>query len=147
MKMYSLSHTCHLSTHHLTLVYFIVILDWSERFLVLVERYSDIIKGQMYAHVHEEYFAVMRGSNNQPVGIGHVNPSLTTFVACHPSFRIYEMNEFTHDLIDYTQYHLNLTKSNKELNPYWEVGDNNFDSFFFPISTFTISITSFLPIL
>lgn len=95
--------------------------DWAERFLLLLERYSDTIKGQMYAHVHQEYFALMRGSRGQPLNIGFVNPSLTTHVYCYPSFRVYEMNEFSHSLIDYVQYHLDLARANKELKAQWEV--------------------------
>lgn len=93
---------------------------WSERYLVLVERYGNIIKGQMHGHVHQEYFALLKGRKNQTVGIGHVNPSLSTHVYSYPSFRVYDMNEFNHDLLDYTQYHLNMSRSNKELKPYWE---------------------------
>lgn len=94
--------------------------DWSERFSVLLERYSSTIKGQMYAHVHQDYFALMRGSKKQPIGIGFVNPSLTTHMFSYPSFRIYDMHEQSYDLLDYTQYHLDLAKSNKELKAYWE---------------------------
>jgi hypothetical protein len=63
----------------------------------------------------------MKGTNKQSVGIGMVNPSLTTYAYLYPTFRVYDMNEFTHDLIDYTQYHLDLPKVNKELKAEWEV--------------------------
>jgi len=96
-------------------------IDWSERFLVLVERYTDTIKGQIYGHVHQDYFSIMKGTKKQPVGIGMVGPSLSTYVYLYPAFRVYDMNEFTHDLIDYTQYHLDLLKANKELKAEWEV--------------------------
>jgi len=85
-----------------------------------MDRYKEIVKGQMYGHVHEDYFTLVKGSNDQYIGVSHVNPSLTTYTFRTPTFRVYEMNAETFELMDYVQYSMDLEKSNKEGIPHWK---------------------------
>ncbi|MDR3548958.1 MAG: metallophosphoesterase [Candidatus Pacebacteria bacterium] len=86
---------------------------WSERYLALMERYAGIIKAQMFGHVHEGYFTVMKGQDGGEAGIGHVNPALTTSQFINPSFRVYEMDAETYEMTDYVEYRMNVSEANK----------------------------------
>lgn len=41
-----------------------------------------------------------------------IAPSVTPFVDQNPSYRIFEMDPNTYKLLDFQQYHMNLTKAN-----------------------------------
>ncbi len=45
-------------------------------------------------------------------GVVLVSPSVTPFGHINPSFRIFTMDASSMQLLDYTQYHLNLTRAN-----------------------------------
>jgi len=47
-------------------------------------------------------------------GVVLVSPSLTTFSHVNPSYRVYTMDPFTFQLLDYDQYYLDLTEANSK---------------------------------
>jgi hypothetical protein len=45
-----------------------------------MERYSNIVKGQFFGHVHKDYFYISRSLiDNEPILVTHQIPPLTTF--------------------------------------------------------------------
>ncbi len=94
----------------------------------MVDRFTNIIRGQFYGHTHNDQFEVVRSYNNDssPVGVIYITPSLTTYkkfnrtkillfsyTRLNPSFRIFEVDSETNQIVDYRQYRLNLTKWNQ----------------------------------
>ena len=55
------------------------------------------------------------------VAVTHVGPSLTTYTKLNPSFRVFEVDNDTNQIVDYTQYRINLEESNKTGEAKWEV--------------------------
>ena len=57
-----------------------VILDWSERYRALVDRFTNIISGQFFGHSHNDEIEIVRSySDDSPVGVVFITPSLTTY--------------------------------------------------------------------
>jgi len=73
----------------------------------------------MYGHTHTDFFSLMKSKSGLNIAVAHVNPSLTTASSLNPSFRVYEMDDSSYRLLDYSQYMLDLLKSNKERVPFW----------------------------
>lgn len=94
-------------------------IDWAERFVVLIERYANIIRGLIYGHVHENYFTLIKGVKREPISVAYVCPSLTTHTYNRPTYRVFEMDRDTYQLTDYVQYSMNIEKSNEENKPIW----------------------------
>ena len=89
----------------------------SKRYNALIDRFSYIIKGQFFGHTHYDEFRVIHEYFNKTniAGIIFSAPSITTYSNRMPSFRVYDVNCSNNELLDYTQYYLNITKAN--LNP------------------------------
>jgi sphingomyelin phosphodiesterase len=45
-------------------------------------------------------------------GVVYIAPSVTPFPNINPSYRIYVMDPNTYEIIDYEQYHLDLSEAN-----------------------------------
>jgi len=89
---------------------------------VLIDRYTNIIRGLFAGHSHEDTFQLMKGIyDTKTTGITFVHPALTTYRMSNPSFRVYEVDPKTYALIDYIQYRLYIDKADKEDKAVWEV--------------------------
>jgi len=75
--------------------------------------------GTLYAHSHAEYFNVIKSSTGYPLIASIINPSVTTLPMVNPTFRIYEMDSQTYELLDFVDYRMDVNKSNKERKAYW----------------------------
>ncbi len=95
-------------------------IEWSKRYLVLVDRYANIIRGQLFGHTHQDSFQVERSLRpGEVAGVAIEHSSITPNFQLNPAYRVYEMDPVTHALIDYTQYRLNLTAANALDRPEW----------------------------
>ncbi len=96
-----------------------------------MDRFSYIIRGQFYGHTHNDEFRVINSYFNHtiPVGIVFTAPSLTTSNFLNPSFRVFEIDSNTKQIIDYTQYRLNLTKYNNKKDIKWDIAYKATDRF------------------
>jgi len=88
-----------------------------------MERYSNIVRGQFYGHIHEDYFELVRSllNPNEFINVVQVHPALTTLSGNNPSFRVYEVDKEKLDFLDYAQYRLWIDESNKKREPIWNV--------------------------
>ncbi len=99
-------------------------IEWNQRYLVLVDRYANIIRGQLFGHTHRDSFEIIRsarGNGGELSGVALEHPSLTTNFALHPSYRVYEMDPRSHTLLDFEQYRMNLTDANRFGLPSWKL--------------------------
>lgn len=99
--------------------------ECSRRYNAIVDRFSNIIRGQLYGHTHYDEFRIITEYFNEAniAGIILTAPSLTSYPWKNPSFRVYEVDSKTNIIKDYQQYRLNLTEANMnpEIKPDWKV--------------------------
>lgn len=97
----------------------------SKRYNALIDRFSYLIKGQFFGHTHFDEFRIIHEYFNYTniAGVIFAAPSVTTYSNRMPSFRVYDVNASNNNLLDYTQYYLNITEANlkPDENPIWEV--------------------------
>jgi sphingomyelin phosphodiesterase len=56
-----------------------------------------------------------------PVGVVYIAPSVTTFWNVNPSFRVYEADAQSWELLNFEQYHMNMTRANADGAITWEL--------------------------
>jgi len=83
----------------------------------------------IYGHVHQDFFTLIKGHNGRVVNIAYVCPSLSTYTYKNPAFRVFEVEQETFSLVDYVQYSMNITESNKRKEAIWNVS-YKFSSYF-----------------
>ncbi|XP_068912166.1 acid sphingomyelinase-like phosphodiesterase 3b [Tenebrio molitor] len=107
----------------------------NKKYLELVRRYADIIVGQFFGHLHSDTFRVIYGERGRPVSWALLAPSITpkrtTDGANNPGLRIYKFDKDTGQVLDYTQYYLDLShaNSNTKSDAEWVV-EYNFSSYY-----------------
>jgi len=88
---------------------------------VLLDRYTNIIRGIFSGHTHEDSFQVVKSHTSEDVtAVIHIQPAITSYRFSNPSFRVYEMDADTFTLLDYHQYRLLLEDANKSGKPEWK---------------------------
>ncbi|XP_067935933.1 sphingomyelin phosphodiesterase-like [Watersipora subatra] len=98
---------------------------WSENLNKIIVRYSNTIAGYFLAHTHQDEFELFYDpSSKQPVAIGYLSPSVTTFIGLNPGYRIYTVDGFydnsTWGVLDHETKILNLTRANTENITIWQ---------------------------
>ena len=80
----------------------------------LVDRFSNNIRAVFSAHTHNDHltFFGARDDREKVIKTQFISPSMTTWTNLHPSYRIYEVDTDTNEIVDYTQYRLDLDKYN-----------------------------------
>jgi sphingomyelin phosphodiesterase len=65
---------------------------WLYNYLAIVERFKDTIVAQFYGHTHADEFRVLYSNNNfsEPIGYQFVSPSLSTYDAHNPAYRVFK---------------------------------------------------------
>lgn len=89
---------------------------WTDAFNALVDRYQNTITALFSGHTHDDHVK-FHASHQDPtkiVAVDFIGPSLTTFTDHLPSFRLFTIDSETNQVIDYTQYRLNLDFWNKQ---------------------------------
>ena len=96
--------------------------ECSKRFIALYDRFEYIIRGVFSGHTHKDDINPIYGyfDRKRITNLNYICPSLTTFPNVLPSFRVYEIDSDTKQIIDYVNYRFNLDKSNQEKKPFWE---------------------------
>ncbi|XP_034178974.2 cyclic GMP-AMP phosphodiesterase SMPDL3A [Osmia lignaria lignaria] len=94
------------------------------RYLRLIRLYSDIIRGQFFGHWHSDTFRVVYSDTGLPVSWIMMAPSIsprTTGGPNNPGLRLYKFETNTGQVLDYTQYYLNLPEANSKGEANWLV--------------------------
>jgi 3',5'-cyclic AMP phosphodiesterase CpdA len=90
--------------------------ECSKRLRALFDRFDYIIRGYFSGHTHREDISpVRRYFEPRPIiNLNYIASSLTYNDGGNPSFRIYNIDSKTWNVIDYDQYRMNLTSSNEK---------------------------------
>ncbi|KAJ8316809.1 hypothetical protein KUTeg_004713 [Tegillarca granosa] len=103
--------------------------QYNKRINQILTAYSDIIVGQHFGHEHEDSFRVYF-KNDKPVMSQFCAPSVTpwrykipgrTGPPHNPGVRLIKYNRDSGEHLELVQYYMDLPKTNKMLNPEWEV--------------------------
>ncbi|KAM9983436.1 hypothetical protein ACTFIY_000171 [Dictyostelium cf. discoideum] len=88
---------------------------WCAMYEQVVDQFSDIIIGQLYGHTHYDQFSVFSdvATHTIPTGMNYIVPSLTTYQNHEPGYRIYQFDYSTNQIVNYYQYHANITEANE----------------------------------
>lgn len=121
---------------------------WSRNYNRIVRRFSNTVTGQFFGHTHNNEFEVFynedevkgyqrKGSRRrmmvlqdlaretswQPLSVGFIGPSITSFVGLNPSFRSYLIDPNQNFMpVDFNTFYMNLTRANlagSEQDPTW----------------------------
>ncbi|KAF2359321.1 Calcineurin-like phosphoesterase domain ApaH type [Trinorchestia longiramus] len=93
---------------------------YNEHYMDLVEYRAPLIHSHVYGHLHTDSFRIYGSIDAGTSSVAFMAPSLTpwqanmTFggTAINPSLRLYSYDSIS--ILDYTQYHLNLTRANEQ---------------------------------
>ncbi|CAD8140740.1 unnamed protein product [Paramecium pentaurelia] len=89
--------------------------QWADRFSVVIERFEHVVSGLFYGHTHSDQISHIRSRiDGRYIKTIYIAPSVTTFTRYNPSFRVFYFNGKTNQIIDFSQYRLDLAKANKE---------------------------------
>lgn len=89
---------------------------WVRNYVSILEHYSNVIKGQFFGHTHfdEVRLYYSKTSKSKPISMAYLAPSATTFNDVNPTFRIYQINNQTGEVVDHVTYFMNITKANDD---------------------------------
>lgn len=89
--------------------------DVSSRLRALMDRFQHIIRVNVFGHTHEAEVEIIRSvGDNKPIGVNHVEPSLTTFDGNNPSFRALTLDVKTKLPVKIETFTFDITKANKD---------------------------------
>uniref|UniRef100_A0ABD2W3D3 Acid sphingomyelinase-like phosphodiesterase 3b n=1 Tax=Trichogramma kaykai TaxID=54128 RepID=A0ABD2W3D3_9HYME len=101
--------------------------EHNAHYLQVVRQYSNIIKGQFFGHWHSDTFRIVYDDNNQPVSWIMISPSITPYRPGgpnNPGLRLYKFNIDSGEVLDYSQYYLNLAEANLGKRTNWRLEYN-----------------------
>nr|XP_018905001.1 PREDICTED: acid sphingomyelinase-like phosphodiesterase 3b [Bemisia tabaci]XP_018905002.1 PREDICTED: acid sphingomyelinase-like phosphodiesterase 3b [Bemisia tabaci]XP_018905003.1 PREDICTED: acid sphingomyelinase-like phosphodiesterase 3b [Bemisia tabaci]XP_018905004.1 PREDICTED: acid sphingomyelinase-like phosphodiesterase 3b [Bemisia tabaci]XP_018905005.1 PREDICTED: acid sphingomyelinase-like phosphodiesterase 3b [Bemisia tabaci] len=105
----------------------------TRRYLELVRKYSDIIVGQFFGHLHSDTFRIVYNETGHPVSWMMMAPSVSPRVPSggnnNPGIRLYKFDTDTGQVLDYTQYYLDLANANERGQADW-VPEYNLTSYY-----------------
>jgi len=90
---------------------------YPETYYNLVDQYHDIIAGQFFGHTHYDMFQLFRDpeTNTIPLSVAFIAPSVepseTGYGQTNPSYRVFEADPSSFEVLDYSQYYLDLPKA------------------------------------
>ncbi|PSN35949.1 Acid sphingomyelinase-like phosphodiesterase 3b [Blattella germanica] len=93
---------------------------FNQRYLKLVRKYSDIIVGQFFGHLHSDSFRIVYNED----GKIHRQIPITASGANNPGLRLYKFDTDTGQVLDYQQYYLDLTAANQREIAEWQTEYN-----------------------
>lgn len=73
----------------------------------------------MFSHTHDDSFSVVKDTLENPISVMYIAPSVTTLAKHYPSFRLYQFDSSTFEIVDYFQYYGNITSANENDNMEW----------------------------
>lgn len=62
---------------------------WSNNYYLIIDRYSEIIKGQFFGHTHVDELEIFYDEKTlkKPINMAYVGPSITTYENMNPGYR------------------------------------------------------------
>ncbi|RZF35548.1 hypothetical protein LSTR_LSTR014851, partial [Laodelphax striatellus] len=98
---------------------------FARRYLRLVRKYAQIIVGQFFGHLHSDTFRLVYSDQGQPVSWMLMAPAVTprrtnSGSANNQGLRLYKFDTDTGQVLDYTQYYLDLESANSRDQADWQ---------------------------
>ncbi|XP_078611064.1 acid sphingomyelinase-like phosphodiesterase 3b [Branchiostoma floridae x Branchiostoma japonicum] len=100
--------------------------EYNKRYLQIIARYADVIKGQFFAHQHLDSFRLFYDDQGRAVNSMLLAPAVTPWMttlsgvgANNPGIRLVSYDKTTGDLMDVNQYYSNLALANMQGSPLW----------------------------
>ncbi|KAJ8922711.1 hypothetical protein NQ315_007746 [Exocentrus adspersus] len=95
---------------------------WSREYRKLVRRFSNTITGQFAGHTHRDQLSVFYDEEDESRGISVMwnGASVTPYSKANPSYKLYQIDTETFDVLDLEEWTFNLTSAN--LEPTKDVG-------------------------
>lgn len=92
---------------------------WSREYSRIISRFSSTIKAQFNGHTHlDEFFLYYNTSKDdkaaEPVSVAFNGASVSTFVDINPSYKVYEVDTNTLEVLDFEEWTFNLTLANSQ---------------------------------
>ncbi|XP_073978729.1 acid sphingomyelinase-like phosphodiesterase 3b [Rhodnius prolixus] len=102
--------------------------EHNDRYLRLIQRYSDIITGQFFGHLHSDTFRLIYDNIGVPVSTiflaPAVTPRRTSSGVNNPALRLYKVDTDTGQVRNYMQFYMDLAKSNEVGEANWSMEYN-----------------------
>lgn len=102
--------------------------EYNTRYHDLIVKHSQTIIGQFYGHDHTDSFKLYYDSRGQPVNFHLVAPAVTPWNTTlpgigpnNPGVRLVKYDLQTGQILDYSQYYLNLTEANSHHVDNWKL--------------------------
>eukprot|EP00898_Chlorokybus_atmophyticus_P001055 jgi/Chlat1/1950/Chrsp157S02268 len=88
---------------------------YSRRYSNIVEEFHAIIALQAFGHTHRDHFHLFYDSTTltRPLGVALMTGSVTPYTSRNPSARVFDYDVNTGEVLNYTQYTLDLAASNR----------------------------------
>ncbi|XP_059473805.1 acid sphingomyelinase-like phosphodiesterase 3a [Neocloeon triangulifer] len=97
---------------------------FNRRYLQIVRRYANIIAGQFFGHLHSDTFRVIYNDLGEPVNWLMVAPSVTPWRppsdSGNPGLRLFKYDTDSGQILDYTQFYLELEEANQKGKAEWQ---------------------------
>ncbi|XP_019614981.1 PREDICTED: acid sphingomyelinase-like phosphodiesterase 3b [Branchiostoma belcheri] len=100
--------------------------EYNRRYLQVVTRHADVIRGQFFAHQHCDSFKLFYDDEGRAVNSMLLAPAVTPWTTTldgvggnNPGIRLVSYNKNTGDLTDVAQYFSNLALANMQGSPLW----------------------------
>jgi len=114
---------------------------FNERYLEIIETFSETVSGQLFAHHHTDSFkAFMSSDSDAPIswallapGVSPMNSTLAPETGPNnPGLRRFKYEKDTGYIVDYDQFYLNLSKVNSDETDSWELEYSFLDYYSLP---------------
>ncbi|XP_047716673.1 acid sphingomyelinase-like phosphodiesterase 3a isoform X3 [Prionailurus viverrinus] len=100
---------------------------YNEKLIDIFRRYSNVIAGQFYGHIHRDTIMVLSDKKGRPVNSLFVAPAVTPVKSVaekltnNPGVRLFQYDPHDYKLLDMLQYYLNLTDANLKGESDWKL--------------------------
>ncbi|XP_032291155.1 acid sphingomyelinase-like phosphodiesterase 3b isoform X2 [Drosophila virilis] len=97
----------------------------NRRYLELVRKYASVIQGQFFGHLHSDTFRLIYDDQGTPISWLMIAPSVVPRkegigASNNPALRLYKFDTGSGQVLDYTQYWLDLSLANRVQEPLWQ---------------------------
>ncbi|XP_017133891.1 acid sphingomyelinase-like phosphodiesterase 3b [Drosophila elegans] len=96
----------------------------NQRYLEMVRKFAPVIQGQFFGHLHSDTFRLIYDAKGIPISWLMIAPSIAPRKAGigssnNPALRLYKFDTGSGQVLDYTQFWLDLTQANRADEPTW----------------------------
>ncbi|XP_017136939.1 acid sphingomyelinase-like phosphodiesterase 3b [Drosophila miranda] len=97
----------------------------NRRYLEMVRRFASVIQGQFFGHLHSDTFRLIYDAQGHPISWMMIAPSIVPRKAGigssnNPALRLYKFDTGSGQVLDYTQFWLDLPLANRAQEPLWQ---------------------------